>query len=341
MKKIFLPLLALVAGFILAFIAAGVSSLFFVLLPILAFVFGYFSSKAWGLLCGFLLFASYTFAMSIIWWGLDSPNLLYPTPYIGAFVAGGFTLLLIGTSASIVRTRRKPDSITALVILALVVGWCGYTAWPHYGYYYQVALRSSEHLNNVELYVPVATVAGKPYEALYRQVWAMPEGTTENFTKDIVDTEQGKMLKITFPALSKDNVPEPRYTANIIFAVAEGMNSWVTSAPPQLIRLSPKSDVVQVNTLTGQEYIGPVKRQESKTIERFQVPVKITASSTAKITLTMWNRTDRNEALNFTYTYGKSSAYTEDISYDIQTNGEWTSVPVEATSMMEIRGIGD
>ncbi len=340
MKKIYLPLIALVAGFGLAFLAAGIHSLFFVLLPIMAFVFGYFSSWRRGLLCGFLLFASYTSAMSMIWWGIDSPNLLYPFPYIAAFIAGGFSLLLIGALAPIVRRGiRKAGSIIVLVILAIVVGWCGYTALPHYSYYYQVAIQASENLNNLELYLPIGTVSGKPYEGLYRQVLDMPGGTTENFTQELVDTQQGKMLKITIPALRKDNVPQPRYTANIIFAESRGF--WGKSAPHQLIQLMPKSDVVQVNTVTSRQSVGPVKTHESLIVERFQVPIKVTASTHAPIKLTLWNRTDRSEAVNFTYTYSKSDPYTERINSDIQTDGEWRFVPVEATNVMEIRGTGD
>ncbi len=179
MKIIYLPLLALVAGFAGAFIAAGVHSLFFALLPIMAFIFGYFSSWRWGLLCGLLLFISYTFAMSLIWWGPGSPNLLYPFPYISAFIAGGFSLLLIGALASVVRKGvKRVGSIAALVILVIVVGWCGYTALPHYSYYYQVAIQASENLNNLELYLPMGTVSGKPYQELYSQVLEMSGDTT-------------------------------------------------------------------------------------------------------------------------------------------------------------------
>ena len=333
-KKIYLPLIAIVAGFAGAFITAGVTSLFLILLPIMGFAFGYFSSWRWGLLCGFLLFASYTFAMSLIWWGFGSPNLLYPLPYILAFIAGGFSLLLIGSLAPLARKGvGRFGSIMALIILAIVVGWCGYTALPHYGYYYQVAIQASENLNNLEIYLPVGTISGEPYQELYRQAYEMPGDLTENFTQELVETEYGPMLKITIPTLKKDNVPVPRYTANIIF--------WQKSAPHQLMYLSPKSDIMQVNTVTSQRSVGPVKSDESKIIERFKVPIKVTASTQAQIKLTLWNRTDRGEAVNFTYTYSKSDPYTELINYDVRTDGEWKFVPVEATRVMEIRGIGD
>ncbi len=321
-----------------AFTAAGAHSLFFVLLPLMAFAFGYFSSWRWGLLCGLLLFISYTFALSLVWWGPGSPNLLYPLPYITAFIAGGFSLLLIGTLAPMVRKgARSFGPITALAILAIVVGWCGYTALPHYSYYYQVAIQSSKNLNNLELYLPVGTVSGKPYEVLYGQVLEMPGDLTEEFTQELMDTEQGKMLKITIPTLKKDDVPEPRYTANIIFTGSRGF--WQKSAPHELIQLMPKSDVVRVNTVTSQRSTGLVKAHESLVVERFNVPVKIVSNPQDQIRLTLWNRTDRIEALNFTYTYHKAYPYTERIRYDMQTGNEWVFIPVEATVVTEIRGI--
>jgi hypothetical protein len=100
LKKGYLPLITLVAGFGLTFLAAGVSSFFFILLPITTFVFGYFSSWRWGLLGGLILSAGYTFAILLIWWGIDGPNLFYLLPGITAFIAGGFSLLIIGVLAT-------------------------------------------------------------------------------------------------------------------------------------------------------------------------------------------------------------------------------------------------
>ncbi|MDD5701613.1 MAG: hypothetical protein PHU23_06125 [Dehalococcoidales bacterium] len=342
MKKVFLSLGAIAIGFGLAFLAAGLSSFFFVLLPAVAFVFGYFSSWRWGLLCGLLLFAGYTFTISLMWLGIDNINLSYPIPYIGAFLAGGFSMLLIGALAPQLRKgAKRAGSITALAVLVIFTGWAGYTAVPHYSYYYQVAVLSSENVNNLELYLPVGTVSGEPYVELYDQVLDMPGDLTRNFTQELVDTEQGKMIKVTIPQLEKtnDKVPVPRYHANIIFWYGRGF--WQKIVPFELIQLMPRSDVVQVNTVTSQRFLGPVKSRESKVIERFNVPVKASASTQAQIKLTMWNRTDRGEAVNFTCTYSKLDPYTERIDCNIQTDGEWKSVPVEAASVMEIRGISD
>ncbi len=324
-------MIALVAGFGLAFLAAGVHSLFFILLPIMAFIFGYFYTWRRGLLYGFLLFTGYTFAISVIWYGLDSPNLLYPLPYIASFVAGGFGILLVGALAPMVKNRmRSLGSLAAFIVLVMMTSWCGYSAMPHYGYYYQVAVQSSENLENVELYLPLGTVSGKPYEKLYSQVYEMPGHLTEDFTQEIVNTEHGTMLKITIPNLGKDDVPDPRYTANII---------WETSAPHELLQLMPKYDVALIDTVTWQQNIGPVTSHESLIEEQFNVPVKIVADTPGPIKLTMWCRTDRSEAVNFTYS--RSYPYTERIGFDMETGDEWVMVPVEATVVTNIRGISD
>jgi hypothetical protein len=267
---------------------------------------------------------------------MNNPNLLYPSPYITAFVSGGFGILLIGVLSPMVRKGiKRADSIAVLVILVGMAGWCGYSAMPHYGYYYQVAIQSSENLSNLELYLPMVTVSVESYEGLYNQVYSVPE----NFTHEIVDTEQGKMLKITIPELKKEDVSEPVYTANIVFRQE--------SAPNELIRLMPRYDVEQVNIVISQQWMGPIKSSERLVVERFNIPVKIIASSQAPIKLTLSNRTDRSEAVNFTYS--RSYPYTEQVkyddvwslSYDLTTGDEWIFVPVEATSEMEISGISD
>jgi len=188
-RLLLFSLLALIAGFAEAFITAGVHSLFFILLPLTAFAFGYFSSWRRGLFYGFLLFCSYTFAISIIWWGADSPNLLYPFPSIYAFFAGGFGLLLIGALSPMVRKNiRSFVSIFALVILSVMTISCGCSAMPHYGYYYQIIIQSSENLTNLEIYLPTGAVSGEPYEELYEQPLDVPGHLTEDFTSELVDT---------------------------------------------------------------------------------------------------------------------------------------------------------
>ncbi len=330
MKKKYLPLIALAVGFVWALIAASVHSMLFALLPLLAFVFGYFSSWQRGLLNSFLLFLGYTFANALMW----SPgiNLLYPMPYFVAFITGGFSLCLIGTLAPLVRRGfRKPASIVALAVLTAVVIWCGFLAWTNYGYYYQVIINSRENLENLELYLPVGTVSGEPYVELFDNPLYVPGKLTENYTKELVDTEYGRMLKLTIPGLRKDDVPEPRYTGNVIFRQE--------NPPRKLIHLIPRYDVVPVDEVSWGRAIGLVKTSESKIIEEFKVPIMVKSGTDADFELRLENRTDRGEWINFTYT--KSNTYTELIRYEGSTGDEWLLVPVEVTDRLRIRGVGD
>jgi hypothetical protein len=166
MKKRYLPIIALVAGFIWAFVAAGVHSILFALVPLLAFAFGYFSTWRWGLLNGFLLFLGYTMATAIMW--RDILNAINLLTYFYTFTSGGFSLFLIGALAPLVKKGiRNFGSIVVIILLAATLSWCAYDALPTYSYYYQVIVHSSENIDDLELYLPIGTVNEEPYVELY------------------------------------------------------------------------------------------------------------------------------------------------------------------------------
>ena len=213
-------------GFIWAFVTAGMHSMLFALLPLLAFVFGYFSTWRWGLLNGFLLFLGYTFATALMWFGIG-PNLIYPLQYFYAFIFGGFSLPLIGALAPLTgKGFRKIRAITALIILVFFMAWCGFQAWPVYSYYYQVVIHTSEDLDNLELYLPTGVVVEDIYEELYDNPLDGPMWpTTKQCSKELVDTEYGQMLKLTLPELKNEGPPGYPYTGNIIFWQPEGFSN--------------------------------------------------------------------------------------------------------------------
>ena len=349
MKKKYLPIIALVTGFIWAFITAGVHSMLFAFLPLLAFAFGYFSSWRWGLLSSFLLFLGYTFATALMWWGI-SPNLLYPLQYFYAFILGGFSILLIGALAPVVRRGiRKVESAVVLIILAFFMVWCGFQAWPAYSYYYQVIIHSSENLDDLELYLPAGVVSGDIYEELYDNPLEDPMAPlTENYTLEIVDVEYGRMLKLDIFELREEGPPGYPYTGNIIFwqpggfrnRLVEMVMPWQReSAPHQLIKLMPRYEVVSKNERTWAESIGPIKTKDNIIVEEFKVPIMVKSDTDAEFELRLENRTGRGEAINFAY--GKSNTYTELIEYEGNTGDEWALVPVEVTYRLRIRGTGD
>ncbi len=349
MKKQCLPIIAPVAGFIWAFITTGVHSMLFALLPLLAFVFGYYSTWRWGLLNGFLLFLGYTFATALMWFGIG-PNLIYPLQYFYAFIFGGFSLLLIGALAPIARRGiRKIGSVIVLIVLAFFMIWCGFQAWPAYSYYYQVIIHASEDLDDLELYLPASVVVGDIYEELYDSPFDDPMAPlTKKYSKELMDTEHGRMLKLTLPELMNEGPPGYPYTGNIIFwqpggfrnRVVEMIMPWQRgSAPHQLIKLMPRYDVVLVNTVESQKFRGPVKVRENMVLEEFMVPIMIKSGTDADFEFRLENRTGRGGWINFTYS--KSNTYTELIRYAGSTSENWLLVPVEVTDRMSIRGVGD
>jgi hypothetical protein len=82
-----------------------------------------------------------------------------------------------------------------------------------------------------------------------------------------------------------------------------------------------------------------VTRSEHIIKERFNIPVKIVSSTPAQVTLSLENRTDRGQWVNFAY--GKSYPYAERGRYELQTGDAWVFLTTEATVLMEIRGISD
>jgi len=348
MKKKYLVLIALASGFIYAFLTAEVHSMLFVLLPLLAFVFGYFSSWRWGLLNGFLLFLGYTMATALMWRGdLYSGGLLQ---YFYAFIFGGFSILLIGALAPVVRRGiHKIGSVVVLIILAFLMVWCGFQAWPAYSYYYQVIIHSSENIDDLELYLPAGVVSGEIYEELYDNPLEDPMAPlTHGYTQEVVDTEYGPMLKLIFTELMNRGPQGYPYTGNIIFWQPGGFRNRLVemampwqrgSAPHQLIKLMPRYDVVPFNTVKSQDSIGPVKVAESKVNYGSILPIMVRSGTDTDFELRLENRTGRSEWINFTYS--KSNTYTELIRYEGSVDDEWILVPVEATSLLRIRGIGD
>ena|GEM_PF-3370310 len=354
MKKViqkYLPIIALVTGFIWAFVTVGIHSILFALLPLVAFVFGYYSTWWWGLLNGFLIFLGYTLTIALMWFGIG-PNLIYPLQYLYAFIIGGFSLPLIGALAPLPRKGfRKIRAVMTLFILAFFMVWCGFHAWTDYSYYYQVIIHTSEDIDDLELYLPAGIVSENIYEQLYDNPLDDPGAQlTKHYGNELVDTEYGHILKLTLPEPMNEGPPDYPYTWNIIFrqpdsegfrnSVLEMIMPWLRSSTPhQLIKLMPRYDTVPIDRVKSQDYTGPLKVRESKIIEEFKVPIMIETDADIDFELRLENRTEYEGWINFTYS--KSNTYTEVVRYEGSTGNAWVLVPVEATNRLSIQGIGD
>lgn len=318
MKKLYIPLIALAVGFANALLAFHVHSLFFCLLPLWAFAFGYFSTWKTGLLSGFLLFIGYTTAISLI---LSASPADYPLgyiynfflDYIYNFFLGGWLLCVIGGGAPMVKRKLRSLQATAvLVILVFLVSWCGYLSLPGSSYYYQVIIESSEDLSDIELYLPIGATSEGPYTEIFNHPHYRPGvGLTKDYSLELVDTEHGKMLKLDIADLEQPwNGPQYPYVGNVIFSMGQ--------APRENPQLTPRYGAQGGN---------------------FRVPLKVVSGQEAEVKVTMWNQTPRGAYINFRVSKGET--YTEHIGVDTVTSDEWTFVDGWSRSVSHCRATYD
>jgi hypothetical protein len=331
LKKVLLSLGAIAIGFGLAFLAARVSNLFFILLPVMAFALGYVSSWRWGLLCGFLLFGGYSFALALMW-EIRYAFVGFPQ-YILAFISGGFGILLIGALAPF--TRRgigKIASIAAFVALAAVVAWCAYTAVPGYRYVYQVMVLSPE---DTEIYVPVETTS----HTLVSDLINMSEQVYGSYGPDIykaelVNTDYGRMWNVgLYGRLSDDN--QISRSSNWIRGIGP-VQSWQRLSPVNAVQLKPSGNEMAVNR---SEQDSPGLLSGSKVVKEFTVPIKAISDTAVSYRLILLVGIDRTESVHFGYT--RTESYTEHLEYKGEANSGWVQVPVKGYHSLNIRGTGD
>jgi len=351
-KKIYLPVIALAIGFANAYVAFQVHSMLFCLLPLWAFLLGYFSSWKTGLLSSFLLFVSYTTVIAFM---------NYPPPsftpngfleYIFNFVWGGFILCIIGCGAPLVRRGVKNfGSIGVLVLLALLLVWCGFLSFTGYGYCYQVIIESSKNLDDLELYLPLVAIAQEPYAEIFNHPHAFPGaegsfrgGLSEDYSLEITDTEYGKMLKVGVPGLeakykpSEETVklgPEPPtpvdmtpglepypYVGSIIFDMSH--------TPHEELQFMPKYDVQEAKVIYSERFLGMIRVEARELVQEFRVPIKVSSDTEAEIKIYLECWYVCGGGINFMN--GKGEVYSETVKLETTTSNEWILVAGEAVS---------
>jgi len=338
MKKILLPLIALAAGFANAFLAAGIHSLFFVLLPLLAFVFGYSSTWRCGLLYGFLLFIGYTFATALMWEVANA--FLGISQYIVAFIAGGFTILLLGALAPNLRKSiKKPVAIASLIILVGVIVWCGYISIPRYWYNAMLNILCQE---DMEVYVPVAVASDKLSAELLGRT-TMPTGTNppDWYAIELVNTEHGEMWRLNmYGRLSSGLGQEKVGRSSNWYHRSEEIVSWPGHSPEKMIQFSPKYNVLETDKVGASMLSCPPAITGARILETFDLPIKVKTEKEADFQMTLRMSVERVSNINFGYT--KSEGYTESIEWIKSSTGDnWIMAPTEARKIISIRGSGD
>jgi hypothetical protein len=332
-----LLLAALAGGFCIALLAAGVHSTFFVLLPILAFVLGFISSRGVGLICGLLIGFSYTFTLALMWevrWAL-----IGFTQYFGAFIFGGFNLPLIGYLAPLAREGiKKTGAIIALVVLVIALVGGFYVSIPRYHYSYGLNIMCEE---NTEIFVPIA-IASNGFSAKIVKNTIGTDGN--NFSRpdevEIVETEYGQMwhLKMTShmnPAEGQLGISSNWYQGS------NELRAWPGLPPENMLQLSSKMHVQKVNIIQPDGVATwPCFITNDYVVEQFKTPVKVRSENPVKYQIIISCNIDRTSGLNFGYQ--KSESYVlRNNWYDGITGDDWAMVPVEALDAFSLRGMGD
>lgn len=300
MKKIYILLLALIIGIASAFLAFKIHSIFYCLIPLWAFALGYFTGWRWGLLAGFLLFTGYTLIISLIHNPPGGIGLRFTLPYdyVFNFVLGGFSLLLIGSVASIVRKKgiRHVAPILIILLVVIAVGYCGYTSFPRYRHSYYVVVDSPD-LENLEIYLPVPAIAGEPYTEIFEH-----PNDVGGYSFDLIETEHGLMLRVNqFRSIfGSDDVDHRR----IEFKQERG--------PHQKVQLMPRYEAETVV-------------RDNEHIEIFKVPLKIGGGENTDLAIRMSSGISVVTNVNF-YNF-KNVHFSDSLEFQGEVAGdEWLLV---------------
>ena len=319
MKKIYLPFIALIVSVTSALLAVYVHNIFFSLIPLWAFMLGYFTSWRWGLSVGLLLFTGYTITMSLIHNPpYSSISLKYTLPYDYGFnfAFGGFALLLMSGLAPIVRERGLRHIASKLVIFALVIlmGYCGYTSLPRYEYTYYADISSLNMGNIKEIHLPVPSITREPYTEIYKNLYQ--QGPSRDYSYDLLETENGLMLRMNH-------------------LVTEGSISGLNR-----VRIWFNQEGVSYKT------VHLTSKYEAKTISRgdeqvkvFKVPLRIIVSNNADVYIRVTAKIREKTNVNF---FNFKAVYFSDIlEFQGEVNsGKWLFVNGEtiATGRTRITG---
>jgi hypothetical protein len=293
-KKIYLPLIAVTAGIASALLAFQSHSLFYILVPVWALALGYFSGWRWGLLYGFLLFSGYTVTMSFIHNPpTSSIGLRFTLPFdIGFnFVLGGFSLVLIAGLASVIREKgvKHIASVLVMVVVALTVGYCSYTALPEYSHTYSAEILSEDMRHVDEIYLPVPAVNDEPYtEILEHQV--LPSAGSPS---DLVETEAGLMLRVSPSSLTAGR--------HLSISFRQEVDSF------QAVQLMPKYE-------SGTKIIG------GKEEEVFAAPLRFVTSDEAELSLVVSASVITETQINF-YNF-KLTYFSDSLEFEGTVSGD-------------------
>jgi hypothetical protein len=333
-----LPIISLISGFILALLAAGVHSTFFMLVPIMAFIMGYFTSWGRGLVCSILLFSSYTFTIALMW------EVRYAfvgiSQYFGAFFGGGFAILLLGALAPLVRNGiKKVGAIIVLVLLIVAVAGCSYLSIPRYSYNFGLNIMCTQ---NTELLIPTAAASGDLAERLLKST----KSHTSSYGPDwyevqLQDTQYGQIWHLKmYSHLTASPDPRQPGRGSSWYMSSDEIRSWPRQSPVNMFQLYSKHDSRTLDKVVKDNISWPSIITADRILEEFSVPVKVQTDNTTEFEIDMYYSVSKTTGINFGY--GKEESYSQRVMHSKGTTGnEWIMLPMEAIHGVSIRGMGD
>jgi hypothetical protein len=331
---------SLVSGFALALLAAKIHSSFFILLPVLAFLSGYFTSWLTGLICGLLLFAGYTFTIALMW---EVRYALVGFPqYIMAFIFGGFSILLVGATAPVIkRGLKNPGAIVTLAIFIATMAGCTYISIPKYQYSFELMILCDQ---DMELYLP-AEKAGNDFgeKLIITIVDAQP--TFRDWSDiHLKETEYGQMWNLKLTSYLEPGVtPEGKQIlgrSSNWYRQSSKIRSWPGISPVEMVVTEPKSNIHEINITEPETIAWPAFITADKKLAGFNIPLKVITATPTKFDIYMFYSVSKKSGLNFGY--NKDEGYSEIVDhYSGTTGNDWVLVPASSTHSISIRGIGD
>jgi hypothetical protein len=263
--------------------------------------------------------------------------------YMGAFMLGGFSILLLGALAPKVREGVKNTrAIIVLLILASVVAGCFYISVPRYRYSYGLNIMCTQ---NMELLLPVATASDDlSAEWLKSSTTLTGSNPPDLYGIELIDTEYGQMWKLNMYGRISDT-PTPGQIVVVAssnwYNGSDEIRSWPGRSPIKMLQLSPKFNVRTIDTIIPDMILTwPSLITADRTLEKFNVPIKVQTDNSTEFQLDLYCSVEQISGINFGYQ--KTESYIEGVNwYEGITGDNWIMVPVEAIDAVSIRGFGD
>ncbi|MBA7591862.1 hypothetical protein ES708_34031 [subsurface metagenome] len=233
-----------------------------------------------------------------------------PYDYFVNFILGGFSLVLIGGLASVIRKRgiKHIASVLVVLVLAATLGYCSYTSLPRYEYSYFAEIHSSDMRNVEEIYLPLPAIDDEPNtEILEHQV--LPSVAS---SPDLVETEQGLMLRVSPSSITAGS------HLSISFQ-QEGTGY-------QTMQLLPK-------------YEGGTENIDGKQLEVFTAPLRFITSGDVELTIMVSASIRTRTNVNF-YNF-KSVYYSDRLEFEGTVSGdEWVMAEGQTGNIYKTRVTG-